>query len=82
MAERNLRDLRARLVQHEEADAFAALIDRQSPALGLITGIFGGSPFLSRLILSNPAELWSALHSEPDAWLQSSAATLHAAMRE
>jgi glutamate-ammonia-ligase adenylyltransferase len=82
MAERNLRDLRARLAQHEEADAFAALLDRPSPALELITGIFGGSPFLSRLILSSPGELWSALHAEPDAYLQANADTLQAGMRE
>ena len=82
MAERNARDLRGKLGQFEGGNALAAMADAQSPARQLITGIFGTSPYLSRLILSNPSELWRALQSDPEAYLQRSRDALHAAMVE
>ncbi len=82
MAERNARDLKAKSAQDEESGEWAALLESQSPAQRLLSGIFGTSPFLSRLILSNPAELWRALQSEPEDYLRQSAAELYGAIDE
>ena len=53
-----------------------------SPALTLVTGIFGASPYLSRLINTNPAELLRCLNAEPLDYLRQSAATLDAAIAD
>ncbi len=82
MGERNLRELRAKGVQTAAADAVAALLDGEALARELIAGIFGTSPFLSRLILSDPGELLAALQAEPSDYLQRSAANLDAEIAE
>jgi glutamate-ammonia-ligase adenylyltransferase len=82
MAERNARDLKAKSAQDEQSAEWAALLDSPSPAQQLLSGILGTSPFLSRLILSNPAELWRALQSEPEDYLRQSAAALYEAIDE
>ncbi|WP_088343740.1 MULTISPECIES: bifunctional [glutamine synthetase] adenylyltransferase/[glutamine synthetase]-adenylyl-L-tyrosine phosphorylase [Rhodomicrobium] len=76
MAERALRELRLRAVHADAAAELAALLDAPSPALDLVTGIFGSSPYLSRLILAKPDELWRILQSEPEDYLRQSAETL------
>ncbi|NJM34001.1 MAG: hypothetical protein HC850_04015 [Rhodomicrobium sp.] len=78
MAERHLHELRWKLPQAEKAAELTALLDGRSPALDLVTGIFGASPFLSRLILSAPDELIRLLQAEPGAYLAESAARLDA----
>ncbi len=80
-AERHMRELRARSAQCVEAKALAALLDAP-PVLTLVTGIFGTSPYLSRLILSNPAEFVRALQSDPHDYLRRSAATLASKIAE
>ncbi len=90
MAERALRELRLKGAQSEEAAGIAALLDpgsggragAASPALALVMGIFGTSPYLSRLINTNPAELVRCLNAEPLDYLRQSAATLNAAIAE
>ena len=76
MAERNLRDLRAKSAHFAAGAAINALLDERSPALDLITGIFGTSPYLSQSILFDPGELLTVLGAEPAVYLQLSAATL------
>ncbi len=82
MAGRNLSDLRARIAKLEGDGGFAALIAHPSPVLELLTGILGSSPYLSRLILFDPGEVWSALHTEPGDYLRRSAETLRKEMAE
>lgn len=86
MAERALRELRLKGAQSEEAASIAALLDAGSgtlaPALALITGIVSASPYLTRLISTNPAELMRCLRAEPQDYLRQSAATLNAAIAE
>jgi glutamate-ammonia-ligase adenylyltransferase len=79
-AERNLRELKARSKDAEFAPALDALLATGSPVSALIGGIFGTSPYLSRLILSNPAEFWRMLQSNPDEYLHASAMMLATAM--
>jgi glutamate-ammonia-ligase adenylyltransferase len=82
MAERNLRELKARSGDAEFAPDLDRLLSGGSPAQALVTGIFGTSPYLSRLILASPAELWRALQSDPAGFLFDSAHRLSAAMQE
>ena len=91
MAERALRELRLKGAQSSEAAGIAALLGPDSeagataaasPALALVTGIFGASPYLSRLITTNPAELVRCLNAEPLDYLRQSAATLTVAIAE
>ncbi len=78
MAERALRELRLKAAQDDDAGRIVALLQTGAPASALISGIFGTSPYLSRLMLSDPAELWRCLHAEPHGYLDQSSATLDA----
>ena len=81
MAERNVRLLKQQLTAMEEdATALGAFLDGDSPVCALLTGIFGCSPYLSRLILSDPGELWKALNSDPHDYLCRSADTIDSAI--
>ena len=86
MAGRALRELRLKGAQSNEAAGIAALLDPgrggASPVLALLTGIFGASPYLSRLINTNPAELLRCLNAEPLDYLRASAMALNAAIAE
>jgi glutamate-ammonia-ligase adenylyltransferase len=78
MADRNVRDLKAKIGQSEGLEGLGTLLAGQSHAAALIHGILGTSQFLSRLILSNPAELWAQLQADPTNYLRQSTERLHA----
>ncbi|MBX2804717.1 MAG: bifunctional [glutamine synthetase] adenylyltransferase/[glutamine synthetase]-adenylyl-L-tyrosine phosphorylase [Hyphomicrobiales bacterium] len=83
MAERNMRSFRKRLESLKNsaiAEAFGAIIAAGNPVNALVSGIFGCSPFLSRLIIADPEELWNALDGEPSVYLQQSADAVDAAI--
>ncbi|HKJ60557.1 MAG TPA: bifunctional [glutamine synthetase] adenylyltransferase/[glutamine synthetase]-adenylyl-L-tyrosine phosphorylase, partial [Hyphomicrobiales bacterium] len=84
MAERNLRSLKQQLAasKGDEAQGLGEWLDNDTPVRALITGILANSPYLSRLILSDPGELWNALNSDPRDYPRDSANAVDAAIAE
>jgi glutamate-ammonia-ligase adenylyltransferase len=70
MLDRNMRELRAKIAQLPDLAEFGDILDDHERVAALIAGILGASPYLSRLILADPAELLCMLRTPPGGYLQ------------